>query len=113
MSRLFRRCVLRVVSRWSIQSVLLQGLSSPQHLETSTLATMYLEHKFGLRMASHSFHILRNFLHDNRLVLLLSIINEVRVDHSGECVMKPGRSTSTSMSSLATPRLLGCKTRWS
>lgn len=54
----------------------LQGLSTQQHIDKSSLAKDYLDHKFGLRMASHTFHILRSFLHDNKLVLLLSIVNE-------------------------------------
>lgn len=54
----------------------LQGLSTPAHLEENPQAKMYREHKFGLRMAEHTFHILRTFLHDNKLVLLLSIVNE-------------------------------------
>eukprot|EP00656_Telonema_subtile_P056951 TRINITY_DN9256_c0_g1_i2.p1 TRINITY_DN9256_c0_g1~~TRINITY_DN9256_c0_g1_i2.p1 ORF type:complete len:656 (+),score=194.49 TRINITY_DN9256_c0_g1_i2:44-2011(+) len=54
----------------------LRGLSTPEHLEANSQAKMYLEHKFGLRMASHTFRILRSFLHDNKLVLVLSIVNE-------------------------------------
>eukprot|EP00658_Telonema_sp_P-2_P065655 TRINITY_DN54853_c0_g1_i1.p1 TRINITY_DN54853_c0_g1~~TRINITY_DN54853_c0_g1_i1.p1 ORF type:complete len:603 (-),score=137.22 TRINITY_DN54853_c0_g1_i1:140-1948(-) len=54
----------------------LRGLRTPQHLEQSTQATMYRDHKFGLRMAQHTFHMLRSFLHEHNLVLLLSITNE-------------------------------------
>jgi len=54
----------------------LQGLSTPAHLEKNPQAKLYREHKFGLRMAEQTFHVLRGFLHDNKLVLLLSIVNE-------------------------------------
>jgi transcription initiation factor TFIID subunit 5 len=54
----------------------LSGITTPENLKEDDLANTWRQNKFIVKMSSYSYELLISFLHESKLTLILSIINQ-------------------------------------